>query len=421
MQTPLKRLAGRIRSTDAARAGAWRLPLAPAHPDGRRAALPLRAPNPHQIPHPETSPMQPTMTSLAGWSMTAQMHGPARPEAMLLVPRMVSGQPGFAGTRFPGIAAKHNSWHGLLSSSNPDASRTTLASPGSLVTGGASVPVTGGGGWSCARLHRQSGRANDPRNPVARNHADQTGYWLAGPEIRRFKSVRPFASNAETLAVQPTVLDFGASKNMKENSRTILWVTSAASLSPSLSRDKLRALRSSSPARLLAGSSLAISSTKTNWNPRSNAASLAAVAAHSSHICNDSELTLAGVLMIGGDGCGNTRRHRQSYTQFRFVLPDLSVGLAGRFIPLADVSLTDREASSWITTHSSAFRSSVSMASEKSRSRGQPAPSLSSSLPMKPQERAQTPIPAEWFDRTLPAQWRVSTRTLPPEETIHAH
>ena len=134
MQTPLKRLAGRIRSTDAARAGAWRLPLAPAHP--------------------ETSPMQPTMTSLAGWSMTAQMHGPARPEAMLLVPRMVSGQPGFAGTRFPGIAAKRNSWHCLLSSSNPDASRTTLAPPGSLVTGGASVPMTGGGGRSCARLRR---------------------------------------------------------------------------------------------------------------------------------------------------------------------------------------------------------------------------------------------------------------------------
>ena len=154
MQTPLKRLAGRIRSTDAARAGAWRLPLAPAHPDGRRATLPLRAPNPHQILHPETSPMQPTMTSLAGWSMTAQMHGPARPEAMLLVPRMVSGQPGFAGTRFPRIAAKRNSWHCLLSSSNPDASRTTLASPGSLVTGGASVPMTGGGGRSCARLRR---------------------------------------------------------------------------------------------------------------------------------------------------------------------------------------------------------------------------------------------------------------------------
>lgn len=401
MQTPLKRLAGRIRSTDAARAGAWRLPLAPAHP--------------------ETSPMQPTMTSLAGWSMTAQMHGPARPEAMLLVPRMVSGQPGFAGTRFPGIAAKRNSWHCLLSSSNPDASRTTLVPPGSLVTGGASVQVTGGGGWSCARLRRQSGRANDPRNPVARNHADQTGYWLAGPEIRRFKSVRPFASNAERFAVQPTVLDFGASKDRKENSRTVFETTSAASLSPLLSRSDLCALRISSPERLLVGSSCAINSTKTGRNPRSNAASLAAVAAHSSHICNDSELTLAGVLMIGGGGRVRARHHRQSYTEFRFVLPDLSVGLAGRFIPLANVSLTDQEANSWITTHSSAFRSSVSTASEKSRSSGQPAPSFSSSLPMKPQERAQTPIPAEWFDRTLPAQWRVSTRSLPPEETIHAH
>lgn len=31
------------------------------------------------------------------------------------------------------------------------------------------------------------------------------------------------------------------------------------------------------------------------------------------------------------------------------------------------------------------------------------------------------PIPQEWFDRTLPAQWRVTARTLPPEEASHAY
>lgn len=31
------------------------------------------------------------------------------------------------------------------------------------------------------------------------------------------------------------------------------------------------------------------------------------------------------------------------------------------------------------------------------------------------------PIPAEWFDRTLPAQWRLTARTLPSMETAHAY
>lgn len=31
------------------------------------------------------------------------------------------------------------------------------------------------------------------------------------------------------------------------------------------------------------------------------------------------------------------------------------------------------------------------------------------------------PIPTEWFDRTLPAQWRVTARTLPSMETAHAY
>lgn len=31
------------------------------------------------------------------------------------------------------------------------------------------------------------------------------------------------------------------------------------------------------------------------------------------------------------------------------------------------------------------------------------------------------PIPQDWFDRTLPAQWRVTARTLPPEDASHAY
>ena len=157
MQTPLKRLAESIRSTDAARAGTCQLPHVPARTRHPNEPLPAQRTISRPLPRgPETSPMQPHMMTLAGWTMTALMHGTVRPEAMRSVPRMVSGQPGLP-------------WNGVRSASPHDRCRAPRLHQ--AMRSGRQEPSSGEanlGAWPSASCLRRSAQ----KRSAARSASD---------------------------------------------------------------------------------------------------------------------------------------------------------------------------------------------------------------------------------------------------------